>query len=212
MVPAVVLTQSKPVSITVVRLVCAVVPKIMVTRPRHAHLIDTKFKSPIRRHISRSPSLKTSNSSPRITTAMAPVVSATKVKKGKWVWRPKCPILDHDSRSTSESMILKRFDYNDVLGRSKHKSSTDTDMEDASNEGRMIADLDRDKGVALMDDEGTKNEAEDAQEDKPEVQEVMEVVTTTKLITEVVADVSESVSAASTAIVTPPFLPYSSGS
>nr|GFB80061.1 hypothetical protein [Tanacetum cinerariifolium] len=28
------------------------------------------------------------------------VVSAVKGKKGKWVWRPKCPILDHDSRTT----------------------------------------------------------------------------------------------------------------
>nr|GEU70124.1 ribonuclease H-like domain-containing protein [Tanacetum cinerariifolium] len=78
MVLAAVLTQSKPVSITVVRPVCAVVPKIM-----------------------------------------ASVVSAAKGKKGKWVWRPKCPTLDHDFRTTSASMILKWFDYNDALGRSK---------------------------------------------------------------------------------------------
>nr|GEX15338.1 ribonuclease H-like domain-containing protein [Tanacetum cinerariifolium] len=38
-VPAVVLTQSKPVSITVVRPVSAAVPKIMMTRPRLAHPI-----------------------------------------------------------------------------------------------------------------------------------------------------------------------------
>nr|GFD29628.1 ribonuclease H-like domain-containing protein [Tanacetum cinerariifolium] len=49
----------------------------------------------------------------------APVVSAAKGKKGKWVWRPKCPTLDHDLRTTSASMILKWFDYNDALGRSK---------------------------------------------------------------------------------------------
>nr|GFA32110.1 ribonuclease H-like domain-containing protein [Tanacetum cinerariifolium] len=47
---------------------------------------------------------------------MASVVSTAKGKKGKWVWRPKCPILDHDS---SASMILKWFDYNDALRRSK---------------------------------------------------------------------------------------------
>nr|GEU62074.1 hypothetical protein [Tanacetum cinerariifolium] len=46
---------------------------------------------------------------------MASVVSAAKGKKGKWVWRLKCPILDHDSGA---SMILKWFDYNDALGRS----------------------------------------------------------------------------------------------
>nr|GEU79641.1 hypothetical protein [Tanacetum cinerariifolium] len=84
MVPAVVLTQFKPVSITAVRPVCAVVPKIMVTRPRHAHSIVRKSKSPIRRHITRNPSPKTNNSPPRVTTAKALVVSATKGKKGKW--------------------------------------------------------------------------------------------------------------------------------
>nr|GEU90021.1 putative ribonuclease H-like domain-containing protein [Tanacetum cinerariifolium] len=119
MVPVAVLTQSKPVSFTDVRPVCAVVPKIMVTRPRHAHSIDTKSNSPIRRHITHSLSLKTSNSPPRVTTAQAPMASAAKGKKGKWAWRPKCPTLDHDFRTSSELMILKRFDYNDALGRSK---------------------------------------------------------------------------------------------
>nr|GFC34766.1 hypothetical protein [Tanacetum cinerariifolium] len=57
-------------------------------------------------------------------------------------------------------------------------------------------------GVALMDDEGTEKEAEDAQEDKPEVQEVVDVVTTSKLITEVVTVASESITAASITIFT----------
>nr|GFC03625.1 hypothetical protein [Tanacetum cinerariifolium] len=117
MVLAAVLTKSKPVSITAVKPVCAAVPKIMVTQPRHAHSINTKSKSPIIRHITRSLSPKTSNSPPRVTAAHASVVSTAKGKKGKWVLRPKCPILDHDS---SASMILKRFDYNDALRRSKH--------------------------------------------------------------------------------------------
>nr|GEW09135.1 hypothetical protein [Tanacetum cinerariifolium] len=43
------------------------------------------------------------------------------------------------------------------------ESSADTDMENASNQGRMIADFDRDTGVALMDDERTEKKAEDAQ-------------------------------------------------
>nr|GEW23640.1 putative ribonuclease H-like domain-containing protein [Tanacetum cinerariifolium] len=47
-----------------------------------------------------------------------PVVSAAPSKQGTWVWRPKCPILDHDFRTTSASMTIKRFDYNDALGRS----------------------------------------------------------------------------------------------
>nr|GEX52306.1 hypothetical protein [Tanacetum cinerariifolium] len=36
----------------------------------------------------------------------------------KMGWKPKCLILDHVSRNTSASMTLKRFDYNDALGRS----------------------------------------------------------------------------------------------
>nr|GFB30592.1 hypothetical protein [Tanacetum cinerariifolium] len=81
MVPAVVLTRSKPVSISAVRPVSADVPKIKVTRPSHAHPIVTKSKSPIRRHITRSPSPKTSNSPPRVTAVKAPVVSAAQASQ-----------------------------------------------------------------------------------------------------------------------------------
>nr|GEV94185.1 hypothetical protein [Tanacetum cinerariifolium] len=84
MVPAAVLTQSKPVSITAVRPVSAVVPKIMVTRPRLAHLIVTKSKSPIRRHITRNQSPKTSNSPPRVTAILALVVSVAQGMQEKW--------------------------------------------------------------------------------------------------------------------------------
>nr|GEU64740.1 hypothetical protein [Tanacetum cinerariifolium] len=76
MIPIAVLTQSKPVFNTAIRPVCTVVPKIMVTRLIYAHPVVTKSKSPIRRHITRSLSLKTSNSSPRVTAAQASVVSA----------------------------------------------------------------------------------------------------------------------------------------
>nr|GFA76859.1 hypothetical protein [Tanacetum cinerariifolium] len=88
---------------------------------------------------------------------------------------------------------------------------------------RMIDELDMDKGVALMDDERAENKAEEAQvagddqvkgrqaeiyqidmlnmqEDEPEVQEVVDVVTTAKLITKVVTAASKSVNAASTTI------------
>nr|GEX03626.1 hypothetical protein [Tanacetum cinerariifolium] len=119
MVPTAVLTQSKPVLNTAVRPVSAAVPQIMVTRPRYAHQVFSKSKSPIRRHITRSLSPQTSNSPPRVTVAQAPMISAAQGMQGKWVWRPKCPILDHDSQTTSASMTLKWFDYNDALGRSK---------------------------------------------------------------------------------------------
>nr|GEW15069.1 hypothetical protein [Tanacetum cinerariifolium] len=58
------------------RPVSAVVPRLNVTRPRLAHPTVTKSKSPIRRYITRSLSLKTSSSPPRVTATQAPVVNA----------------------------------------------------------------------------------------------------------------------------------------
>nr|GEU76996.1 hypothetical protein [Tanacetum cinerariifolium] len=89
-------------------------------------------------------------------------------------------------------------------------TSDDTIMEDVSNHGRMIDELDRDEGVALMGEkeeekktEEVKDIAGDDQEDEPaEVEEVVEVVTTATLITEVVTAVKAPVSAASTTIPT----------
>nr|GEX28498.1 hypothetical protein [Tanacetum cinerariifolium] len=76
MVLAAILTQSKPISNTAVRPVSTAIPKPSVTRPKQVNLIVTKNKSPIRRHLTRSPSPKTSNSPPRVTAVKAPVVSA----------------------------------------------------------------------------------------------------------------------------------------
>nr|GEX51852.1 retrovirus-related Pol polyprotein from transposon TNT 1-94 [Tanacetum cinerariifolium] len=83
-VPVSVLTKSKPVSVTAARTVSAVVPKIMATKPRHAHSLHTKTNSIIRRHKTRIKFSKTSNSSLKVTAAHAKVVSAAKGKKGKW--------------------------------------------------------------------------------------------------------------------------------
>nr|GEW18674.1 hypothetical protein [Tanacetum cinerariifolium] len=127
LVPAAVLTQSKPVPITAVRPASTIVPKFRVTRPRHAKPIVTKFNSPNRRHTNRRPSLKVSNSPPRVIVVQALVVNAAQGIQGKWEWKPKCPILNLVSRNTSASMTLKRFDYNDALRRSKSdKGVTDS--------------------------------------------------------------------------------------
>nr|GEW60362.1 hypothetical protein [Tanacetum cinerariifolium] len=81
MVPAALLTQSKPIS-TVVRPICVAVPKIIATKPRHARSLHTKTNS---RHKTPSKFSKTSNLSPKVTAAQALVVSAAKGKKGKWI-------------------------------------------------------------------------------------------------------------------------------
>nr|GFA33485.1 ribonuclease H-like domain-containing protein [Tanacetum cinerariifolium] len=83
-VPTTVLTQSKPVSNTVVRPVSAALPNIPVTRPSHTHQGVTKFKSPIRRHITCIPSSSSSDSPPRVTAVQAPMVSVVQGKQGTW--------------------------------------------------------------------------------------------------------------------------------
>nr|GEY87476.1 copia protein [Tanacetum cinerariifolium] len=80
------------------------VPKPHVTRPGPAKTVVTKDHSPPRRHINRSPSPKASTFPPKVTAAKAPMVNAV---QGKWEWKPKCPILDHDSQHLSASMTLK---------------------------------------------------------------------------------------------------------
>nr|GEU42722.1 putative ribonuclease H-like domain-containing protein [Tanacetum cinerariifolium] len=90
MVPTTVLTQSKPVSITAVRPVSAVVPKIKVTRPRHTHPIVTKSKSPIRRHITRSPSLKISKSPSRVIAVKSLMGNPQHALKDKGVIDSRC--------------------------------------------------------------------------------------------------------------------------
>nr|GEV29612.1 ribonuclease H-like domain-containing protein [Tanacetum cinerariifolium] len=96
--------------------------------------------------------------------------------------------------------VLKLRRLKKVLTSKRIDTSEDTVMEDASNQGRMIDDLDKDD----VDKEEDKEEAKvvkDDQEDEPaEVQEVLDVVTTAKLITEVVTAASETITAASTII------------
>nr|GFA69068.1 hypothetical protein [Tanacetum cinerariifolium] len=105
-------------------------------------------------------------------------------------------------------------------GASRRVESS-ADMEDVFNQGRMIDDMDMDEGIGLVKDadiaesEGRHAEKQaeiynldldhslkvlSMQEDDFEVQEVVEVVTTAKLITEVVTAAALQVSAASAPI------------
>nr|GEV64550.1 ribonuclease H-like domain-containing protein [Tanacetum cinerariifolium] len=119
MVTTAVLTKFKLVPITATRPVTAAVPKPHVTSPKPAKTIVTKPHSPPRRPINRSSSPKAFNFPPKVIVVKVSQVNAVKDVQGKWEWKPKCPILDHVSRHRSASMTLKRFYYNDALGRSK---------------------------------------------------------------------------------------------
>nr|GEU81112.1 hypothetical protein [Tanacetum cinerariifolium] len=67
------------------------------------------------------------------------------------------------------------------------------------NKGRMIAKMDQDADVVLKDDKEAVEDAKDETE-PAKVQEVVDVVTTAKLITEVVTAASETITAASETI------------
>nr|GEY47992.1 hypothetical protein [Tanacetum cinerariifolium] len=89
------------------------------------------------------------------------------------------------------------------VGASKRIESSD-DMEDVFNQGRMINDLDKDEGIKLAKiyhlDLDHPSKVLSMQEDDLEVQEVVKVVTTAKLITDVVTAATSQVSAASATI------------
>nr|GFB67337.1 hypothetical protein [Tanacetum cinerariifolium] len=112
-------SKSKPVLTTAARTVSAVKLKFSKTRPNIASYAMTKSKSPLRRHFIRHPSPKPSISPHRVNAVKPSAVSAAQHNHGKKVWKPKCLVLDHALRTSSASMTLKRFDYNDALGRSK---------------------------------------------------------------------------------------------
>nr|GFC54813.1 hypothetical protein [Tanacetum cinerariifolium] len=111
--------KSQPVLTAAARTISAVKPKFSKTRPNIASYAMSKSKSPLKRPFIRHPSPKPSISPPRVNAAKPFAVSATQNNHGKWVWQPKCLVLDHDLRTSSASMTLKRFDYNDALGKSK---------------------------------------------------------------------------------------------
>nr|GEV19113.1 hypothetical protein [Tanacetum cinerariifolium] len=80
------------------------------------------------------------------------------------------------------------------------KSSADTIMEDVSNQGRMTEESDKDEAAKVaeiyhIDMDHAAKVLSIQEEEEPEVQEAVEVVTTAKLITKVVAAASGIVSA-----------------
>nr|GEX13807.1 hypothetical protein [Tanacetum cinerariifolium] len=86
----IVVTKSKLVPIIAARPVTVVVPKLHVTRPRHAKTVVTKPQSPPRRHINRSPSPKASHFPPNVTVVKAPMGNPQHALKDKGVIDSGC--------------------------------------------------------------------------------------------------------------------------
>nr|GFC42688.1 hypothetical protein [Tanacetum cinerariifolium] len=134
----------KPVLSAAARTIGAARPTFSKTRPHIAPYTVSKSNAPIRRPFIRHTTPKPRLFRPRVNAANPSAVSAARVKAArlstvsaarlnavkpsavtavqhnhtKKVWRPTTLVLDHVFRTTSTSMTLKWFNYNDALGRS----------------------------------------------------------------------------------------------
>nr|GEW99413.1 hypothetical protein [Tanacetum cinerariifolium] len=96
---------------------------------------------------------------------------------------------------------------NDKAAQKRIESSDD--MKDVFNQGRMIDDLDKDEGIELVKDADiAETEGRHAvEQDDSEVQELVEVVTTAKLTTDVVTAASQVSAASATIFAAKPSIP-----
>nr|GEX50795.1 retrovirus-related Pol polyprotein from transposon TNT 1-94 [Tanacetum cinerariifolium] len=110
--------------------VSAALPSISMTRPRYAHHVVTKSKSPIKRHITRRPTSKTSTSPPRATAVKAPVVSAAQGnhKGGKITGKGKIKIgkLDFDDVYFVKELKFNLFSVSQMCDKKNSVLFTDT--------------------------------------------------------------------------------------
>nr|GEU53627.1 hypothetical protein [Tanacetum cinerariifolium] len=91
--------------------------------------------------------------------------------------------------------VLKLRRLQKVGTTQRVETSDEIVMDDVSNQGRMITEMDQDADAVLKDDKEVADESEPTK-----VQEVVDVVTTAKINTEVVTAASETITAASTTI------------
>nr|GEW03248.1 hypothetical protein [Tanacetum cinerariifolium] len=108
-----------------------------------------------------------------------------------------CEFIDDVNDPKTRGVIVLKLRRLKRVGTSyRIDTSDDTVMDDESDQGRIIYEMDKDDIVALMDEKEEGKKDEEAKEDEPaEMQEVVDVVTTTKLITEVVTAASAIISA-----------------
>nr|GEU55189.1 hypothetical protein [Tanacetum cinerariifolium] len=106
-----------------------------------------------------------------------------------------------EKRNKVRALKLRRLQK---IGTSQRiETSDDIVIDDESNQGRMIAEMDKDDVVVLIDDKEEDKKVENAKEDETKpavVQEVVDVVTTAKLITEVVTAASAIIHTAETQV------------
>nr|GEW64868.1 hypothetical protein [Tanacetum cinerariifolium] len=115
---------------------------------------------------------------------------------------PSIPL--HTPPTTSPQPSQDQHSTSQVGTAQRIETSDDTVMDDVSKQERIIADIDADKDVTLKDVAAVAKGVQDAEIDKKpaELQEVVKVVTTAKLITEVVTAASAAITAAAPQLTT----------
>ncbi|GKE04826.1 ribonuclease H-like domain-containing protein [Tanacetum coccineum] len=112
MVPRAVLMKSGLVSVNTARQVNAAHSKTTMNAARLIGLIVLRIKNVN----AAKPKAVVNVAKPK---AVVNAVNAVKAS-ACWVWKPKNKVLDHVSKHNSASITLKKFDYVDAQGRSKH--------------------------------------------------------------------------------------------
>ncbi|GJX05297.1 putative ribonuclease H-like domain-containing protein [Tanacetum coccineum] len=128
--------KSGLVSINTARQVNTAHSKTIVNAARPMSYLSKIAHSTVKRPIHKNTTFKNSNINQRVNTVRGKNVNTARPKavvnvvKGNnfnavkasacWVWKPKTKVLDHVSKHNSASITLKKFDYIDAQGRSKH--------------------------------------------------------------------------------------------
>ncbi|GJU04384.1 retrovirus-related pol polyprotein from transposon TNT 1-94 [Tanacetum coccineum] len=110
--------------------------KTIVNAARPMSYISKIAHSTVNKPIHKNTTFKNSNINQRVNTVKGKYLNTARPKavvnavKGNnfnvvkasacWVWKPKNKVLDHVSKHNSASITLKKFDYIDAQGRSKH--------------------------------------------------------------------------------------------
>ncbi|GJS80333.1 putative ribonuclease H-like domain-containing protein [Tanacetum coccineum] len=124
------------VLVNTARQVTAAHSKTTVNVARAMSYLSKTSHSTVKRLIHKNTSFKNSNINQMVNTVRNKKINTARPKvvvnavKGNnlnvvkasacWVWKPKHKVLDHISKHNSASIILKKFDYIDAQGRSKH--------------------------------------------------------------------------------------------
>nr|GEV79845.1 putative ribonuclease H-like domain-containing protein [Tanacetum cinerariifolium] len=90
-----------------------------VKRPIHQKTSFTYNNIPQKVNTVRSKTINTARPKAVVNTVLGNRVNAVKAL-ACWVWKPKTKVIDHVSKYNSASITLKKFDYVDAQGRSKH--------------------------------------------------------------------------------------------